>query len=206
MRTNRLAVGVLCVGLLGAGVAQAQVWKCKSLKTGQIEYSDIQCDGKSTVASTISARPNQLDSSGSREQAALLQQREQNEAFQRQVDSLRRQAADAIRRSSDSGNDACASAQSAYERAKSSRAAPSIMLGLKNRVSAACGRAPASASRAYAAPVTPQVAPPPASITHCDSAGCWDSNGTRYDSGGGGTYYGSNGKTCQAEGDMMECH
>jgi hypothetical protein len=149
--------------------------------------------------------PALLDSSGSREQAALLQQRQQNEEFQRQVDSLRRQAADAIRRSSDGGNDACASAESAYERAKSSRAAPSIMLGLKSRVSAACGRAPASASRAYAAPVTPQAAPP-ASITHCDSAGCWDSNGTRYDSGGGGTYYGSNGKTCQAEGDVMQCH
>jgi hypothetical protein len=57
MRTSRLAMGMLCVGLLGAGVAQAQVWKCKSLKTGQIEYSDIQCDGKSTVASTINARP-----------------------------------------------------------------------------------------------------------------------------------------------------
>lgn len=49
---------------------------------------------------------------------------------------------------------------------------------------------------------------PPGVITSCDGAGCWDSNGVRYNRGAGPTYFSSDGHTCQAvaPGVPMQCN
>lgn len=46
--------------------------------------------------------------------------------------------------------------------------------------------------------------PKPSVITSCDQGGCYDDVGNRYDSGGGGVFYGPNG-ACQLVGNMMQC-
>lgn len=46
----------------------------------------------------------------------------------------------------------------------------------------------------------------PSSITNCDSAGCWGSDGTRYNKGAGNTYSPSTGGSCQNIGGQMQCN
>jgi hypothetical protein len=45
-------------------------------------------------------------------------------------------------------------------------------------------------------------------VTHCDQAGCWGNDGTRYTRGAGNVLFGSNGKTCQsrAPGAPLSCN
>lgn len=47
---------------------------------------------------------------------------------------------------------------------------------------------------------------PPSSITNCDSAGCWGTDGTRYNKGAGNTYFPSTGGSCQNIGGQMQCN
>ena len=43
-------------------------------------------------------------------------------------------------------------------------------------------------------------------ITNCDGAGCWGSDGTRYNRGAGDTYFPSTGGVCQSVGGQMQCN
>ena len=43
-------------------------------------------------------------------------------------------------------------------------------------------------------------------ITNCDGAGCWGSDGTRYNRGAGDTYFPSTGGSCQSIGGQMQCN
>ena len=58
-------------------------------------------------------------------------------------------------------------------------------------------------STSYSAPMPPSAPP---NITSCDGAGCWDSQGTRYNKGGGNTYFPSTGGSCQGIGGTMQCN
>lgn len=55
----------------------------------------------------------------------------------------------------------------------------------------------------YSAPAPQRV---PSTITSCDGAGCWGSDGTRYNHGAGDTYFPSTGGTCQSIGGQMQCN
>lgn len=46
----------------------------------------------------------------------------------------------------------------------------------------------------------------PSTITNCDSAGCWGTDGTRYNKGAGDTYFPSNGGSCQSIDGQMQCN
>lgn len=59
-----------------------------------------------------------------------------------------------------------------------------------------------SASSSYSAPVTSS----PSSVGNCDGSGCWGSDGTRYNSAGGGNYYSQDGRFCQNIGGQLQCH
>lgn len=48
--------------------------------------------------------------------------------------------------------------------------------------------------------------PTPSVIANCDSSGCNGTDGTRYNSVGGGNYHGSDGRFCQNIGGQMQCH
>ncbi|WP_415033383.1 DUF4124 domain-containing protein [Azonexus sp.] len=47
---------------------------------------------------------------------------------------------------------------------------------------------------------------PPALITNCDSSGCWDTRGVRYNNAGGGSTYRQDGRFCQQVGGMLHCN
>lgn len=57
-------------------------------------------------------------------------------------------------------------------------------------------------------PSTGGSTPPttPSNMTNCDGAGCWDTNGTRYNKGAGNTYFPSTGGVCQNIGGRMQCN
>lgn len=60
---------------------------------------------------------------------------------------------------------------------------------------------PSTSPNAVPAPTSPQ----PSVITNCDSAGCWDNLGNRYNKGAGSTYFPTSGGSCQLVGGMMQC-
>lgn len=47
--------------------------------------------------------------------------------------------------------------------------------------------------------------PGPVTITNCDSTGCWGSDGERYNSTDGQTFFRGSGGTCHRQGNMMHC-
>lgn len=51
----------------------------------------------------------------------------------------------------------------------------------------------------------PEATRPPATVTTCDPGGCWNTDGSRYEGGAGGTYLDRNGRLCQRNGVMMQC-
>ncbi|WP_434064368.1 DUF4124 domain-containing protein [Pseudomonas aeruginosa] len=52
----------------------------------------------------------------------------------------------------------------------------------------------------------PAARPAPGVITNCDSGGCWDSNGVRYNRGAGNTHFPANGgPACEFVGGNMVC-
>lgn len=74
-----------------------------------------------------------------------------------------------------------------------------------------------ASQRQVAQPVTPVVVPlqeraprrraaAPGQITNCDQAGCWDTNGNRYNNGAGGTKFRADGKVCNQVGAELICH
>lgn len=131
-----MAVLGICM-LAVVGGAQAQVWKCRNAQTGRVEYSGIPCDGNSASGNAITVRPNEVDSSGSREQAVRAQIRER-------VENLRSgsvQAGGMVANTNNTAGSACASAQSAYDNALASgRVTVAVLRALQNRAAAACSR------------------------------------------------------------------
>lgn len=54
-------------------------------------------------------------------------------------------------------------------------------------------------------PISAPTRPQPNIITNCDSGGCWDDVGNRYNRGGGNTHFPATGGSCQLIGGMMRC-
>lgn len=55
----------------------------------------------------------------------------------------------------------------------------------------------------YSAPINNTA---PSAIVNCDGAGCWGTDGTRYNKGAGETYFPSNGGVCQNIGGQIQCN
>lgn len=45
----------------------------------------------------------------------------------------------------------------------------------------------------------------PATVTNCDAAGCWGTDGTRYNRAAGGNFYRQDGAFCQVVGTQLRC-
>lgn len=60
-----------------------------------------------------------------------------------------------------------------------------------------------SGSSSYSAPITSRA---PSVVTNCDGAGCWGTDGTRYNKGAGNTYFPSTGGVCHDIGGQMQCN
>ena len=60
-----------------------------------------------------------------------------------------------------------------------------------------------NSNNSYSAPMPQRQ---PSTITNCDSAGCWGSDGTRYNKAAGDTYFPTTGGSCQNVGGQMQCN
>jgi hypothetical protein len=52
----------------------------------------------------------------------------------------------------------------------------------------------------------PMPVPQPTVITNCDTAGCWENVGNRYNKAAGDRYFRGDGKACQGVGGSMNCN
>ncbi len=65
------------------------------------------------------------------------------------------------------------------------------------------GGASNNSNNSYSAPMPQRQ---PSTITNCDSAGCWGTDGTRYNRAAGNTYFPTTGGVCQNVGGQMQCN
>ena len=72
-----------------------------------------------------------------------------------------------------------------------------------NGVNVSSGDSYSNSNNSYSAPMPQRQ---PSTITNCDGAGCWGSDGTRYNRGAGDTYFPSTGGSCQSVGGQMQCN
>jgi Domain of unknown function (DUF4124) len=185
--------------------AYAQIYKC--VVNGKTEYSQAPCapDARKLAdrARTIDPSPpknpyawvqDQLDAREAREQAF-------RENAQRSGGPVRAPAFDAVR---------CDRAERdvKIERMKSGKNADAIKRAEKV-ADAECGRNLADEPATAAAP-SPRTIPgrthnPNPSITNCDQAGCWDTEGNRYNRAAGNTMFGPNGVACTRTASGLVC-
>lgn len=76
-------------------------------------------------------------------------------------------------------------------------------LAAMSGVNVSSGDSYSNSNSSYSAPMTQRQ---PSTITNCDGAGCWGSDGTRYNRGAGDTYFPSTGGICQGVGGQMQCN
>lgn len=76
-------------------------------------------------------------------------------------------------------------------------------LAAMNGVNVSSGDSYSNSDSSYSAPMPQRQ---PSTITNCDGAGCWGSDGTRYNRGAGDTYFPSTGGVCQGVGGQMQCN
>ncbi|RYL27225.1 DUF4124 domain-containing protein [Acinetobacter piscicola] len=76
-------------------------------------------------------------------------------------------------------------------------------LAAMNGVNVSSSDSYSNSNSSYSVPVTQRQ---PSTITNCDSAGCWGSDGARYNRGAGDTYFPSTGGSCQSVGGQMQCN
>jgi len=195
-------LSVACL-LVASFAASGQVHRCTT-PTGKVEFSDRPCSG-STTGGQINVRPNELDTSGSREQLLI----EQNRRLQEDL-RLSRGAAQSTTDQATGRTQADLQAEKAnsFECRKAMRDLDvAVNAGRKGRdttpeelaVYSACGiRVPDK--------TVIQVQPEPRlKIRSCDAGGCFDSQGNRY-SGvlSSGFLRGPNG-TCRVVGNYLRC-
>jgi hypothetical protein len=185
--------------LVITGGAYAQVYKCRDDGTGKVTFSDVPCHGKSSGHAVEVKPANQFDGSGLR---ARADQERWVEAAQRAAPSGGAIGSPSVSRF-DSRAAACEEAKKPIPGARGQTA------NQRNAIMAACygvSVPPPEREDPLPNPRVPLSAPSPSVIVNCDSAGCWDNVGGRYNRGAGNTYFpASGGGACQMIGGTMQC-
>lgn len=176
--------------------ASAQVFKCVDA-SGKITFSDQGC-ATGHAGSAISIKPaNSSDSSQYRSQQPTYSQPERG---QQQTGTRVTIVGDSGREESER-NRLCREASTPHKGAHG--------LTASQRVHAAKICHGIDLPMPEPAAAQPYTAPAPAAppvITSCDAAGCWDSNGVRYNQGAGTTMIPSTGgPACQLISGQMIC-
>ncbi len=183
------------------GSAYAQVYKCKEDGTGKITFSDVPCHGKNSGHTVEVIPANQFDGSGLRARADQ----------ERWAEASRRAAPSGGAIGTPSASQFDSRAAACQEAKKPIPGARGQTANQRNAIMAACyGVSVPPAERAIPSPnprgPLPASAPSPSVITNCDSIGCWDNVGGRYNKGAGNTYFpASGGGACQMIGGAMQC-
>lgn len=164
-----------------------QVFKCVD-EHGRLAYRDYACPEQARSAQVISVKPNTLDMTEAREQEFKAQIRMEEEmARQTYENELRRQAWEM--------EDAQRRAQKEQKQRKEA---------MRKALTPPDPREQRRRNRpASAIPMPPE---PPSIITSCDPGGCWDTQGRRFNSAGGGNFHRSDGKFCTGAGPNVICH
>ncbi|WP_369798999.1 DUF4124 domain-containing protein [Caenimonas sp. SL110] len=193
-----------------AAPSHAQVSRCTTA-AGKVEYTDGPC--VNGTSRPVQVNQNSIPSSGHREQVL----RDENERLRRQLEvnkiSSQPQLPTAAntsalgRTESDlaaekGGTMECARAKRNYEVATSSIQPNRNTDADELAMYSACGIKPPDKTVINVTNVHLGRAPPNP-ITNCDSGGCWDSAGTRYNRSGG-TLFGPRG-ACVQTGTMLRC-
>lgn len=177
--------------LLSTAPAFGQVYKC--VDKGKVTYSDTPCNGN-----VQSSRPqlvdNTFDSVSIRREMARQQA---EEARQQRLD-----AADKVDDARSSARDDKTDSQYCKDLERASRRGKLTAAGAASYQEACLG---VSSSYERKRPM-PIPSNSPKTITNCDSAGCWDNMGNRYNAGAGGTMFRQDGKVCQQAGNMLQCN
>jgi len=203
-----LAMLAIHAGLIPS--VQAQVFKCKDDRTGQVAYSQTPCQG-SASGGQVKIQQNTLDTSPEMEQAARLSAKRMREDRARDAArsaSLARMQSERAAAERENAMMMCADAMRRYGDAKNRQIPPHQIQPLKRAAHAACGAFP-DVDEAPSDQNTADIPPPtsaPSVITNCDASGCWDTMGGRYNRGAGQTYFpAQGGAACQMVGGAMRC-
>ena len=198
-RKRLLATSILLTSLVWPLVSSAKVQKCVDPGTGKITFSDLGCStGEESTAVRVSPA-NSIDGSQYRQQPT-----EQGHRYVGQDEPQRsgtRVTGVGISNEADRQRQKlCKEASTPHKGAHGLTAAQ------RAHAAQLCAGISLSAPASRTAPAPGIESIPPAVITNCDSTGCWDSNGQRYNRGAGATHFPANGgPACQLVGGQMIC-
>ncbi|GHT81381.1 hypothetical protein AGMMS49960_17660 [Betaproteobacteria bacterium] len=203
-QVNLLAMSFLAVGLMLAGHADAQVFKCKDDKTGKIIYSGTPCP-TTTTGNAIHIQSNTIETDDADRERLNQQIRTHSER-----NAPQQRAVEQVSSSDYASKEACKQAQRSYElEAGSIKKDKSAIAAKKVAYQKACSLPFDSVpiEPAHRREVAIPAAPRPTVITGCDSGGCWDNVGGRYNSAGGDVYTRpGGGPACHMIGGQMVCN
>jgi hypothetical protein len=202
MRMRKFVVSLLLL-ICSAPAFAGSYYTCTNPETGSKMFSKTPCgvdaekrrETRANTASFASDRRRyaELKAEEARKQA-ILDQRSAEAAMRRQQREQDKMAAAARER-------VCKEAGTVHKGSRGLTAAQRDVL------SRCAGIASGTSTPAPSVPTSaPAPARAPGHITSCDSGGCWDNYGTRYNHGAGPTHIRQDGRVCQNIGGMMQCN
>lgn len=181
---------IIAAALLHPSIALSQVYKCVDA-SGKTTFSDQGCAADHSAAKVDTGRVNTQDSS-QYQQRILDDRLERSQPKQKMRVTV---VGDGRSNQQERMQDKlCREALTKYKGAHGLTAA---------QLSAAASCYGSDNGRED---YSPSSTPPPSHITNCDSAGCWDNQGQRYNKGAGPTHIRQDGKVCQYIGEQMQCN
>ncbi len=212
-------ISLLACSLLCMTQAYAQVHKCTDARTGKVTYTDSVC-ATSEQRALVVPKVSEQDAARQRMEAADANLRVQGEIAgieqrkQAREAELRQQQGQYSSGDDRSGSAGCAKAKRELSLAQSIRTGNRSVAAEAMALEAECGMPSGTAADVVSAqnppkkqqrrqPTTGTVNTAPSVITSCDSSGCWDSSGTRYQRSGN-VMNGPNG-ACTITGNAVNC-
>ncbi len=196
-RIQWVATFAAIVALAGTDTAIAQAYKCKDAK-GRITYSDAPCLGQDT--STVSTSGNTVDGSADRGRASRSEETSSgSRGSQASSGMTEQQRQDRIR---ELEIDSKRVGNTPQQRRAAKKELEELMGGGPAKEASASGQSARKPSSAETLPSSSG----PAIVVNCDPAGCWDTQGRRYNKGAGPTFIRSDGRPCQQVGNQFQCN
>lgn len=200
--TKALAyAAIISATLLSSSAVFSQVYKCVDAN-GKTTFSDQGCATNHSATTVDIGRVNTQDSSQYQQRILDDRLKKSQPTQKMRVTVVSDDRSDQNKRMQD------AYCKAALTKHKGAHGLTAAQLS----AASACAGVGASQpnynqkSNYSAPPVQHQATPPPSHITNCDSAGCWDNQGGRYNKAAGSTYFRQDGKACQSIGGQMQCN
>lgn len=195
-----VCAGALLIGLVWSLQVPAQVFKCVDAATGKTTFSDRGCSTGDNASAVSIRSANSIDGSQYRQQAVAP------ERYRTAVDPVQSGArVSVVGESNDAERERIRRCKQASTPYSESRGLTASQLAATAQFCAGVSVALPVESQSTSLSAPPAPASPPV-ITNCDPAGCWDSNGVRYNKGAGDTYFPtSGGSACQRINGNFSC-